>query len=397
MENNFGLIVYALTSKELFRYFLDLFDMIEVMERQREVIKYVKDYYQEMRDVPSIIELQHKFGDLIPNDVYLEADYVKKELKRIIRNETLKSYVIRISEDIESDKVDYDKVYEELRRLRIRLETPNLKIFNVGDMTKEVINQVVEIQKDSVVPTGIDSVDKVLGGIGRGEITILIAPPGTGKTTFLVNCAFGAAILGVNVLYVSLELNEKRIAERVIRRASKLTREEIRAYREKSEKEIERIFRYIQSDIKILYRRPSSLSSMDLEAILDLQSEKTRPELLIVDYLDKMKVFGDFRRALGTLTDELRLLAEQYNLAVVTATQANRGSISASVVTEEHVSESFKKIENADLILSLCMSDKELKEGKARVVILKNREGRGKNLRGTIIPVKCDLQRILIE
>ena len=117
-------------------------------------------------------------------------------------------------------------------------------------------------------------------------------------------------------------------------------------------------------------------STQDIGLYLDkLKAKGHEIDMVIVDYIDKLKVTkGDFRLALRDLTEELRYLSIDRNIAVVTATQANRASLAKPKMTEAHISESFGKVEVADTIIALSQTDEERTQKRARLVMLKNRD-----------------------
>ena len=122
-----------------------------------------------------------------------------------------------------------------------------------------------------------------------------------------------------------------------------------------------------------------------------------KPDLLIVDYLDLLAPRGsdlrlEPRHRLRSVTEDLRSISLRHNIAVISATQANRASLSKLKITEANVSESFGKIEVADVVLALCQSEEEKQNKRARLSILKNRD----YISGGCVEVYVDFDRMLL-
>jgi replicative DNA helicase len=394
---NRQLLGHLLTTESLFLDYCGKLEGLRLIQGDWTVVNWVILYRKEKNILPTWEELKVKFPDLPVKEV-LDKVFVEQEIMRFVRDESLKSWIINVANDIDKGLSNYGKVFSELKSMSELLDFQAVEGSNISVRYKEVIDLLSTPELHVRVQSGIKGLDKVLdGGFGKGEIVIAIAPPGIGKTTFLLNSFYGAISARKHALLISAELSELRLLERLYRRISKSTKKDVRVDAHKVKERLERFFRYIKTSGLILYKRPYSWSVMDIGLYIDkLRSKGIEIDILFVDYMDKMKPSnkGDYRLALRDLTEDMRYLAIEKNIAVVTATQANRAALSAITVTEEHVAESFGKVEVADVVLSMGRTQKDEEKGTGRLVMLKNREGRGK---GIIIPISLDLDRCTME
>ena len=132
---------------------------------------------------------------------------------------------------------------------------------------------------------------------------------------------------------------------------------------------------------RIIYHSSKSLTIEGIENLIEQYQFyfDFTPQLLVVDYLDllaprQMDYRLELRQKLRNITDDLRSIALRKNIAVLTATQANRASLAKPKMTEANISESFGKVEVADSIIALSQTEEEKTEKRARLIMLKNRD-----------------------
>jgi len=393
---NRQLLGYFLTSEGLFLDYLSRLEGLNLQKGDWNIVNWVVAFRKEKSRLPTWEELKVRY-DVVPVKENLDKVFVEQEIERYIRDERLKSWIISVANGIDKGITDYGKVFDDVKRLREELDFVPQEGSDIKKRFVEVIDILSSPEMHVRVPSGIKGLDKILdGGFSKGETAIMIAPPGIGKTTFLLNVMYSAVINRRHVLFISKEMSELRLLDRLYRRISKSSKKDIRVSGIKVKERLERFFRYVKISGSILYKRPYSWGAQDIGMYIDkLKSKGMVIDILLIDYMDKLRVpKGDFRLALRDLTEELRYLSIEKNLALVTATQANRLALSAVTITEEHVSESFGKVEVADVVMSLGRTQKDEEKGVGRIVMLKNREGAG---RGVIIPISLDLDKCIME
>ena len=234
------------------------------------------------------------------------------------------------------------------------------------------------------VPFDIDLLNKITkGGLGKKTFNILMAATGVGKTAFMCHFAASNLTLGKNVLYISMEMSEERIAERIDANLLNMTIDDLQllpkdAYISKLEKLREKIpGRLIIKE----YPTSSAGSSHFRHLLNELKMKKNfAPDVIYIDYLNicssaRIKMGGSVNSYgyVKAIAEELRALAVEFNVPIVSATQYNRDGYGNSDVDLTNTSESMGITHTADLILAL-ISTEELEDLKQIMIKqLKNR------------------------
>ena len=248
-----------------------------------------------------------------------------------------------------------------------------------------------------VVPTGIirlDSHDIFRGGLGKGEIGVVTANTGVGKSHWLVQMGVNAMLSGRNVVHYTFELSEESVGIRYDSCITGIASNEI--VRRKDEvkefydnKEMGRLF--------IKEYPTGSASVVTVKNHLDkLLLKDFKPHLIIVDYADIMRStrsFDSLRHELKLVYEELRNMAMEMNIPIWTASQANRDSANSDIVGLENMAEAYGKAMVADVVVSISRKATEKAGGTGRLYIAKNRAGRD----GLLFPIAIDTARSRFE
>jgi len=251
-------------------------------------------------------------------------------------------------------------------------------------------------ERVSVCSLGIsDELDSVLsGGVAAGELLVLLAPPARGKTSYLWKIVTSAAQQGMNVLGVTLEISARKCVRRVDQALTGLTRDElidhgsaVRAAR-----------RSLPGEIWIKDWSYAGVRVEDIRAqVLRMRQRDQRVDMLMVDYLElvrpKTTSRNSERHDYARVAADMRALAVELNIPVVTAWQVNRQGSNQYMVSERDISECWDVIKIADIILGLNQSDAELSERVMRVGVIKQRESTSRPQ----IYVHSDLNRMVIR
>lgn len=228
-------------------------------------------------------------------------------------------------------------------------------------------------------------------GLCRGEVGILIAGPGRGKSTFLVNAAANAYKTGHNVLFITLELNERTVARRMDMRLTGFPSPTPSQIRQK----LHSIKALSNGRMIIKYFSPRKMSLIDLNNYLD-QLKMTRnfiPDLVIVDYLGLVKPMREFKEQkyleAEEIVQELRGLGTERKFVTWTAHQTHRGSRNKERVDAEDIAGSYGIMNPCDILLSLSATQEQIGSNRANLNIVKNRIGKC----GVTFPIKLMLDR----
>jgi replicative DNA helicase len=246
-------------------------------------------------------------------------------------------------------------------------------------------------------PTGIPHLDKksiLNGGLGKGEIGVITAPTGVGKSHFLV--AMGAAALraGKNVIHYTFELSESAVGTRYDSNLCGINSSDIIDKKE----EVLKFYEKESFGRLIIKEYPTGSASIVTlrNHIEKLMMKSFKTHLIIIDYADIMRStrkYDSLRHELKLIYEELRNMAMEMSVPIWTASQANREASNAQVVGLENMAEAYGKAMVADVVLSISRKPMEKATGDGRLFIAKNRAGRD----GILFPIKIDTSMSTIK
>ena len=240
-------------------------------------------------------------------------------------------------------------------------------------------------RKEDRIPFDLDYFNKITkGGLPNKTLNIALAGTGVGKSLFMCHCAASALEQGKNVLYITLEMAEERIAERVDANLMNLPIEQLGSLPENVFNEkISKIAKGAIGKLIVKEYPTGSAHTGHFRALLnELKLKKNfEPDMVYVDYLNicassRMRGLGGSINTYSyvkAIAEELRGLAVEFNVPIVSATQTTRAGYSNTDLGLEDTSESFGLPATADLMFAL-ISTEELDElGQMMVKQLKNR------------------------
>jgi len=228
------------------------------------------------------------------------------------------------------------------------------------------------------ITTGWSKIDKIThGGLGSGELGVVIAPTGAGKSHVLVH--FGAAALkaGKNVVHITLELADTVVAQRY---DACLTGYNLNHLMEKKEDILEKIQDIDGQLIVKEYPTKSATVGMIKNHLEKIRQHEMPIDMVILDYGDLVRPSGgnknsEKRHDLESIYEDLRAIAQEFKCPVITASQTNRKGLNEEVITMESISEAFNKCFVADFIISLSRTVKDKNCNIGRIFVAKNRNG----------------------
>lgn len=353
-------------------------------EQYQWILEIIIRYYEQYKSSPSPQVMKMEL-DLIENDVLKQLirddiremytflnspdlDYVKDKFFEFCKNQKFKKAILDSADLIKSG--DYD-------RIKVLIDdavSSGNRSADIGFIFKDEASKSLDIQRDGIVTTGWDVVDDLMGGgLAQGELGVIIAPPGIGKSWGLIKLGLAAMKAGKTVLHYTLELSEKYVAKRYI--TCLLGEKE-----GDKEELVKKALNALSGDLIIKNYPTKTESCTTFKAhVNQLNAMGRKPDLIVVDYGDLVKPvgksYGDSYSDLGNVFTELRGTAGELQVPVWTATQSGRDSIDEEIIRADKVSESFAKIMIADFIMSLSRKDTDKLANTGRWHIIKNRFG----------------------
>lgn len=348
------------------------------------VIKTSLRYYLKYKNTPSLIvfktELEYLteeeellkveiiafLRDVVRHESAADLEFVKAETVTFCKNQAIK---IAIEDSIDLlRKKDYDTIKVKLdQALKIGLST------EVGHRYIEDIEDRYDRSRE-VVPTPWEVFNNIMqGGLGKGELGLVVAPSGAGKSWALVNIGAAALRAGLTVFHYTLELNEMYTALRYDSVICGFANSQILLHKE----EVREIINKLPGRLIVEYYPSKSGSILTLESHIErCKAQEIYPDIIIVDYADLLKGYGkELRHELNNIYLDLRGLAGLMQIPIWTASQANRSSMEESVVRGDKISEDYSKIMISDFIFSLAGKDEMVLTDTVNAFVIKNRFG----------------------
>ena len=238
--------------------------------------------------------------------------------------------------------------------------------------------------KEEKLPSGLEHLDHILrGGFPSKSLGVILAGTGVGKSLFM--CAMASNLLdsGHNVLYITMEMAEEKIAQRIDQNILNLNMEELENISKASFlKRFDNVKMKTKGRLIVKEYPTKSAHPGHFENLLkDLNQKKNfKPDLICVDYLNICKAMSASKGANSyeqskCVAEELRAMAMRFDVPVLTATQTNRSGFSDSNVDMTSTSESFGVPMTADYMFALTTNDQLRESNQIKMIQLKNRYG----------------------
>lgn len=239
-------------------------------------------------------------------------------------------------------------------------------------------------REESKIPFDLDYFNKITkGGLSTKTLNVILAGTGVGKSLFMCHVAAACMAQGKNVLYITMEMAEERIAERIDANLLNVTMDELMNLSEESYiKKVKRVHSKTVGKLLIKEYPTASASATHFRTLLNELNLKRNfiPDIIFVDYLNiccssRLKVGSNINSYtyVKAIAEELRGLAVEYDLPLVTATQTTRSGFNSSDPGMEDVSESFGLPATADMMFALVSSEELEQLNQIMVKQLKNR------------------------
>jgi len=376
----------------------------------------IKEYYGSYKKLPSDEQILEQIRE-IKTDNELMSDF-KEELKEINTVD---------EKSLENEEFYLDKVEEFAKEQSLKDAIINsidlLKQKKFGEIEEQIrealsVNRDVDLGQDyfggveeryhrlgtshinAQFRTPFETINQELeGGLAPKELAMVVAPPGVGKSLFLANQAARSVMDGKDVLYVSLEMSEDRVAQRMDSIFTRIKQSELKG----GVKLLSDRLNQMQSAapnmgrLKIKEYPTKRLTVTGLRAYLNQlrNYEGFNPDIIIIDYLELMTnsdVSMSEYMAQERIAQELRGIAVEHKCLMWTATQTNRKGKEVDIITDAELADSYGKIRVCDLAFSINQKEQEFDEGKARMFVMKSRNGRARY----IVPIRIDYTRLTV-
>lgn len=316
-------------------------------------------------------------------DPVVGMTYVKDTSLKFCKQQELRKTLKKVNDIIERGEFEaYDTITEMIQN-SLQVGTSDDDIIDICDD----IDFALDMTPRLPIPTGIDGLDNLLkGGIAKGELGMILAPTGVGKSTILSKFANTAANCGYNVVQIFFEDNPQQIKQKHITVWSGLSSDEQLRTLENKEfalsKFKEAITREGFGGLRLIKMQNGNTTVSDIKRkLLKLQSQGIRIDIVVLDYVDcvipeRNKGYDEDWKGEGGIIRQLDSLCSDMDFALWTASQGTRGSISADIVNINDMGGSIKKAQTAHIILSIAKSLEQKENKTANFTLVKSRIGR---------------------
>ena len=255
------------------------------------------------------------------------------------------------------------------------------------------------------IPFDLDYLNKITkGGLPRKTLTILMGGIGAGKSLVMCHMASANVLMGKNVLYITMELAEERIAERIDANLMNVTIDELYELpRDVFNKKMDRIKDKTIGKMIVKEYPTSGAGSANFRHLLnELRIKKNFvPDIIYLDYLNiclssrfKNNANVNSYSYVKAIAEEIRGLAVEFNVPIVTATQLNREGLTSSDVDLTNTSESIGAPASADIMWAIIATEELLEMNQYMIKQLKNRFSDIERLKKFVIGVDKSKMRL---
>ena len=365
----------------------------------KTIVGVMKNYYEKYGNVPAYdnmgIELRELSRSEKEKETYLAVlDKVKttstsgvestrEKAEVFFRQQNIvktANEILKIAEKGEDDQYD--------RCVGLLNDAMTKGIHNdFGEGLFDHINETLSDDYRTPIPTGIDKIDEVLeGGLGKGELGVIIGPTSFGKTSLTTAMASHAACKGFKVLQIVFEDRIKQIQRKHLGRITgieardlskpeniELVKKTIEAFPDKEK---------LAENLRIVKFPSGEKTARQIKRFIQkLINTGFKPDLVIVDYFECLEHEGD-RSTTNEYEKEgktmrmFEAMAGELDIAFWIPSQGTKDSINLELVTMDKIGGSVKKAQIAHVIMSIARTVEDISNNKATIAILKNRAGK---------------------
>jgi len=371
------------------KFIKTVYDILEVSyfdaDSNKFLIKEIKKYFDKYK-IPPTMEAMKVMIDELDNDVLKtsvvdslrnawnhrespDLEFVQEKTLEFCRNQVIKKAIMDSVELLDTQQ--YEKIKGVIdTAMRAGVER------DIGHEYITGLEERLSQQSRNCVPTKWDSVNEIMdGGLAGGELGVIVAPAGIGKSWTLQAIGADAVRQGKTVIHYTLELNAQYVGLRYDTIFTGQPTANLQYHKDEVSKKIQNL----KGELIIKYYPTRTASINTITAHLQqCELQGIKADLVIVDYADIMKStqhFSEKRHAIGLIYEELRGVAGEFDIPIWTASQANRSSLEEDVIDASKVSEDYSKVMTADFVMSMSRKVEDKIANTGRFHVIKNRFG----------------------
>jgi len=387
------LLNQIIVDKDFSRSIIDVMDSHYFENKYFKLIfQMIKEYYSKYEHTPNFdtleqitkSELQQELASKIVLDTLVKikdaphegSTFVQDKAMKFCKQQELQKAITKAQKVIDGGEFENYEQLETLVREALQVGEREDGMSDVFFNLDDVLNEDYR----HPIPMGIPGIDRLLkGGLAKGEIGVILAPTGVGKSTFLTKISNHAYNLGYNVLQIFFEDNPKIIQRKHITLWTKVHPDELSIKKDEVMAKVQEV-RDSMPNRLILKKLPSDTMTMlqIKNQIRKMIADGVKIDMVLLDYIDCVvpdKNLGDEWKSEGSVMRAFEAMCHELSIVGWTATQGNRSSISSEVVTTDQMGGSIKKAQVGHVIISVAKTLQQKEMKLATIAITKSRIG----------------------
>jgi replicative DNA helicase len=357
------------------------------------IIQMIKEYHKKYESTPTFDTLEQIVKSEIPQELVAKivldtlkqvkdapfegTSFVQEKALKFCKQQELQKAMDKSQKIItEGDFESYDKVEGLIR-----------EALQVGEIEKgqtdvfDNLDTVLDEDYRHPIPMGITGIDKLLkGGLAKGEIGVILAPTGVGKTTVLCKIANTAFNMGYNVLQIFFEDNPKIVQRKHFTMWTGIEPDNLVLHKDVVMSKITEIKETMKNELILKKLASDSMTMNQIKnQVRKIIADGTKIDMILLDYIDCVlpeSSAKDEWKAEGSVMRGFEAMCHELNIAGWTATQGNRSSISSEVVTTDQMGGSIKKAQVGHVIITVAKTLQQKEMNLATIAITKSRLGK---------------------
>jgi replicative DNA helicase len=387
------LINQLITDKEFAQSIIDVLEASYFDNKYfKLIVQMIREYHSKYQSSPNFETLEQIAKTEISQELVLKivvdtikqvqdapfegSPFVQEKALKFCKQQELQKAMDRAQKIInQGDFESYDQV-EGMVREALQVGERETGITEVFSGLDDVLNDDFR----HPIPMGITGIDRLLkGGLAKGEIGVILAPTGVGKTTLMTKIANSAFNMGYNVLQIFFEDNPKIIQRKHFTIWTGIEPDNLSIRREEVISKVDEIKNTMPNKL-ILKKLPSDTITMNQikNQVRKMIADGTKIDMITLDYIDCVvpeNVKTDEWKAEGSVMRHFEAMCHELEIAGWTTTQGNRSSISSEVVTTDQMGGSIKKAQVGHVIISVAKTLQQKEMKLATIAITKSRLG----------------------
>jgi len=358
----------------------------------RFIISNIKEFYTQYKTIPGYENIKQKMLVEIGNEdgtkIHLDTltgirekvgpyDFEKDQALNFCKQQNLKKELKKVDEIIKRGSFqEYEKIEGIIQKA--------LQIGMTAEEATDIFSDIDDVLEKEVrfpIPTGVSGLDRMLkGGLSRGELGVVLAPTGVGKTTALTKFASSGYMAGFNVLQIFFEDIPGTIKRKHYTVLTGIDPDELSVKKEEVKEKLLEIKKNNNATLNTLKLPSDSITMTSIKnRIRKFLADGNKIDLLLIDYVDcivpEKPISGEEWKGEGVIMRSIESMAAEFDIAIWVATQGNRDSIGSEVVTANQTGGSIKKMQVGHIVLTIAKTLTQKENKLATMSLVKSRIG----------------------